>query len=287
MDDLVGWPDDRAMNTPPVAITVGTGKVGSRVARRLRDAGVDVRIGSRSGGPPFDWEDRSTWAPFVAGCSAAFVTYVPDIGFPGGDDALAAFGSVCRTEGIDHLVLLSGRGEEGAANAEDALRSTTGHVTVLRSAWFDQNFSESFLLEPVLEGVISLPAGDVVEPFVDAEDLAEAATLCLTDPASHRSATYELTGPELLSFSDVARILSRAIGRVVLYLPVSVGGYVEAAVAAGVADDEAKAYAELFHSVTDGRNAFVTGDLPALLGRPAGSFAAYAERTAGDGVWSR
>jgi uncharacterized protein YbjT (DUF2867 family) len=259
------------MNTTPVAITVGTGKVGSRVARHLRDARVPVRLGSRSGAPPFDWNDPATWAPFLDGATSVFVTYVPDIGFPGGAAALSAFGSSCRSEGIEHLVLLSGRGEEGAATAEDALRGTAGPITVLRCAWFDQNFSESFLLEPVLDGVIALPAGDVHEPFLDAEDIAEVAAVCLTDPTRHRGATYELTGPELLSFSDVAAELTRVIGRGVAYVPVEVGEYVEAAVAAGVPSDEAKAYAALFHSVTDGRNAFVTDD----------------GRTARSGVWAR
>lgn len=274
--------------TPPlISLTVGTGKIGSRVARRLADAGIAHRIGSRSAVPAFDWDDPSTWAPFVAGSTAVFVAYVPDLGFPGAADAMATFGATCAAEGVDHVVLLSGRGEPGAALSEQALAENAGPVTVVRCSWFHQNFSESFLLQPVLDGVIALPAGDTEEPFIDADDIADVVVACLTDPAAHRGVTYELTGPELLGFADVARLLSTTIGRPIAYVPVDVESYVAAAIEAGLPADDAHDYAELFHSITDGRNAHLTSDVQTVLGRPPTTFEHYATTTAATGVWDR
>lgn len=275
------------MTTTPSAITVGTGKIGSRVARRLAELGVPARAGSRSASTPFDWSDPATWGPFLAGCASAFVIFVPDLGFPGAGDAVGELGRRSRAAGVEHLVLLSGRGEPGAHAAERRLADAAGPITVVRCSWFHQNFSESFLLEPVLDGVIALPSGDVPEPFVDADDIADVVVACLSDRERHRGQVYELTGPELLSFHDVARILSTSIDREVSYVPVSVDEYVAAAGAAGVPHDQALAFALLFHDLTDGRNAHVTDDVARVLGRRPRPFAEYAATAAGTGVWSR
>jgi uncharacterized protein YbjT (DUF2867 family) len=275
------------MIASPVAITVGTGKIGSRVARRLSDLEVPTRIGSRTSTARFDWTDPSTWEPFVAGCSSGFVVFVPDLGFPGADHAVAEFGRRCRAAGVEHLVLLSGRGEAAAHAAEHRLAEVAGQVTVVRCSWFQQNFSESFLFEPVLDGVIALPSGDVTEPFVDADDIAEVVVACITDPMRHGGQTYELTGPQLLTFHDVARILTDSIGREISYLPVTVDDYVAAACQAGVPVDQARSFAHLFHDITDGRNAHLTCDIDRVLGRPPRSFADYVRATAATGVWAR
>ncbi len=80
--------------------------------------------------------------------------------------------------------------------------------------------------------MIALPAGDVAEPIVDADDIAEVAVAALHRPG-HAGRVYELTGPRLLSFHDVAADLSAATGRPIVYLPVSTEEYVVAAIEAG------------------------------------------------------
>src|SRR5687767_13515468 len=64
-----------ATDQAPILVLGGTGKTGRRVAQRLTARGLPVRIGSRSGEPPFDWEDQSTWAPALRGVEAVYVTY--------------------------------------------------------------------------------------------------------------------------------------------------------------------------------------------------------------------
>ena len=117
-------------------------------------------------------------------------------------------------------MLLSGRGEPEAERAEQAVRDTGAELTVLRSTWFMQNFSEDYMLEHVLSGEIRLPGGDVPTPFLDIDDLADVAVAALTDDR-HVGRLYELTGPHSLTFADAAAVISAASGRTVRYVPVT------------------------------------------------------------------
>jgi uncharacterized protein YbjT (DUF2867 family) len=156
--------------------------------------------------------------------------------------------------------------------------------TVVRSAWFAQNFSEDFLVGGVLDGVISLPAGHVAEPFIDAEDIADVAVSALTDDR-HVGRVYEVTGPRLMTFAGVADELSRATGRPIRYEPITADEFVVAAVAQGMAADDAAALAGLFTAVLDGRNARLTDGVERALGRPPRDVRDYARDAAATGVW--
>jgi uncharacterized protein YbjT (DUF2867 family) len=246
--------------------------------------GLPVRIGSRAGDPPFDWDDESTWPDALHGAGSAYVTFVPDLAFPGAPDKVGAFATVALGLGVRRLVLLSGRGEEGALASERALQDSGVDWTVVRSAWFAQNFSEDFLVGSVLDGVISLPAAQVAEPFIDAEDIADVAVGALTDDR-HVGQVYEVTGPRLMTFADVADELSRAAGRPIRYEPITADEFVAAAMAQGMAADDAAALAGLFTAVLDGRNAGLTDGVERALGRPARDFRDYARAAAATGVW--
>jgi uncharacterized protein YbjT (DUF2867 family) len=158
-------------------------------------------------------------------------------------------------------------------------------VTVLRSSWFAQDFSEHFLLEPVLAGEVALPTADVPEPFLDLDDLADVAVemLCRHAPAD---VTLELTGPRSLTFAEATAELSRVLGRTIRTASVPPDEYVAAAVAAGVPPEEAAALADLFVEVLDGRNSAVTDGVERVLGRPATDFTDFARRAAATGVWN-
>jgi uncharacterized protein YbjT (DUF2867 family) len=177
-----------------ILVLGGTGKTGRRVVDRLQAAGVPVRVGSRTAEPGFDWDDRSTWTAALDGARAVYISYYPDLGVPGAREAIAAFTKHALGHGVRRLVLLSGRGEAEAQRAEEALQASGADWTIVRCSWFNQNFSESIFLEPVLSGTVMLPAGDVGEPFVDAEDIADVAVTALTDDR-HIGELYELTGP--------------------------------------------------------------------------------------------
>ncbi len=272
-------------NTKTILVTGGTGKTGRRIAHQLSAAGHKVRIGSRSGEQPFDWNDPVTWKAALDGVDAAYVAFYPDLAFPGASETVAAFVEKGKELGVERFVLISGRGEKGAEESEARLRDAAPQWTILRSSFFNQNFSEHFLLDPVLGGVIAFPAGDMVEPFVDADDLAEIAVAALTKPG-HDQQLYELTGPRLLSFHDVAADLSEATGRTITYQPVTTEQYVEMAVAHGMPIEEAAPLGQLFAEILDGRNAHTTDTISQVLGRPAKDFRYYATKTARTGVWN-
>jgi uncharacterized protein YbjT (DUF2867 family) len=263
----------------------GTGKSGRRVAERLEGMGRAVRVGSRRALPPFDWNDPTTWPDALRGVDSAYVTYYPDLAFPGAIDTIRAFADTAVASGVRRLVLLSGRGEDEAQRAEETVKAAGAEWTIVRASWFNQNFSEHFLLQPVLDRVIALPAGDVAEPFVDVDDIADVAVAALTKDG-HAGQVYEVTGPRLLTFADVAAELSAAIGAEVAYVPVTSEEYAAAAASFGVPPEEIEALTELFTHVLDGHNAYVTDGVQRALGRPPRDFADYAKAAAATGVWN-
>jgi len=263
----------------------GTGKTGRRVVERLQARGMPVRIGSRSGEPPFDWEDEATWVPALRGVNSVYVSYSPDLAVPGAVEVVGSFANLAVTNGVPRLVLLAGRGEAEAEHAEQAVRDSGADLTIVRATWFMQNFSEDYMVEHVLSGEIALPAGDTPEPFVDADDIADVAAAALTDD-KHVGQLYELTGPRLLTFADAAREISDATGREVRYAPVSIEEHATVAAEQGVPADVIELLTYLFSEILDGRNAHVTDGVERALGRGPRDFRDFARDAAAAGAWT-
>jgi uncharacterized protein YbjT (DUF2867 family) len=271
-------------NQQPTLVLGGTGKTGRRVVQRLTARGVPVRVGSRSGQPPFDWTDSSTWEAALHGVAAAYLSYYPDIAMPGATKTIRAFAELAVEHGVRRLVLLSGRGEEAAQQAEREVEETGADLTVVRCAWFMQNFSEDYLLESILNGEVALPAEGQLEPFIDAEDIADVAVAALTEPG-HAGQVYELTSPRMLTFADAVGEIAKAADRVIRFVPVPLEDYAAAAVDQGVPVDIADFLAYLFGEVL-GTGAYLTDGVERALGRPPRDFADYAAQTAATGVWN-
>jgi uncharacterized protein YbjT (DUF2867 family) len=268
--------------TELVLVTGGTGKTGRRVAQRLADRGVGVRIGSRGATPPFDWTDPTTWPAAVDGVTAVYLTYQPDVAMPGAAEAIDGLARLAVDAGARRLVLLSGRGEEWPA--ERGVQEAGAAWTVLRSSLFAQNFSEYFLLDGVLTGAVALPSPDVPEPFIDVEDIADVAVAALTEDR-HAGRIYELTGPRAVTFTEATAEIGTASGREIRYVPVSVDEYAAAA-AETMPPEEARALATLFAKVLDGRNANPTDDVRVVLGREPADFRDYVKAAAAAGAWA-
>jgi uncharacterized protein YbjT (DUF2867 family) len=181
-------------------------------------------------------------------------------------------------------VLLSGRGEPAAQAAEDVVVASGAAWTVVRASWFAQNFSEHFLLPHVLQRAIRLPVGDIGEPFIDIDDIADVATAALVDDG-HESKVCEVTGPRLLTFTEVAHELTTAIGTPVSFEPVSVGAFRGEALSAGLDTADVDALVALFTEILDGRNAHTTTGVNEALGRAPHDFADFARNAAATGVW--
>jgi uncharacterized protein YbjT (DUF2867 family) len=274
----------------PILITGGTGKTGRRIAERLSAAGRAIRIGSRRGAPAFDWQDPAGWEGALQGVRAVYISYYPDLLAPEALGHIEAFTRLAVARGVQRLVLLSGRNEPAAQEAEQVVTRVAQQAgadwTILRCAWFAQSFSESLLLDPVRYGEVVLPAGDVPEPFIDADDIADVAVVALTQPG-HAGQLYQLTGPRMLTMAEATAEIASALGREIPYRQVSVEDFLALMAQQGLPPELASVLAELFTTVLDGRSAYLCDGVQRALGRPPRDFADYARDTAATGVWNQ
>jgi uncharacterized protein YbjT (DUF2867 family) len=218
--------------------------------------------------------------------ASVYVVYYPDLAVPGAADTIQAFTDQAVRSGVQHLVLLAGRGEEEADRCERIVQASGIDWTILRPTWFNQNFSEGFMREAVLGGTVALPVRDVREPFVDVADIADVAVAALTDPERHAGQVYELTGPRLLAFPEAIDEIARATGEDIAFVPISHEAFLDALEDQGVPDDFVWLLGYLFREVMDGRNSHLADGVQRALGRPPRDFRAYADRTAAAGLWS-
>jgi len=267
-----------------ILVLGGTGKTGRRIAAGLEAKGIPVRTGSRSASPPFDWNDEAGWNACLEGVTAAYISYAPDLAMPGATDAIQAFVDRATQHGVERLVLLSGRGEPEAQACERIVQESCAEWTVVRASWFFQNFSEGAFTEMVLAGQITLPAGDVQEPFVDVDDIAEVAVAALSEPG-HTGEVYEVTGPRLMTFAGVASELSETIGRDIEFIEVPHDAFIKGAKESGAPREVVWMLDYLFSTVLDGRNAHLTDGVQRALGREPRDFSAYAQDVVEAGVW--
>ncbi|WP_406858855.1 NAD-dependent epimerase/dehydratase family protein [Streptomyces sp. HUAS MG47] len=275
------------MTKKTILVLGGTGKTGRRVVARLRQQGHEVRVASRKGPTRFDWTDENTWEPVLEGVDAA---YLVDSMLSDAGRSMTGFGKLAASSGVQRLVLLSHRdwvvpaGEEKLP-CERAVKESGAEWTLLKPSWFAQNFSEdAFFRGQVLEGEVAWSAGDGVEPFVDVEDIADVAVAALTEPG-HAGESYDLSGPRLLSLSDVAAELARATGRDITYRPVSPADFESLALREGLPGDFTALLNDLFSWIEARRFATLADGVQRALGREPRDFASYVTATAQTGIW--
>ena len=272
------------MHSDPILVIGATGKTGSRIVQRLESKGYVVRRGSRGAPIPFDWDNAQTWETALAGVRRAYVTYFPDLAAPG---ALAKVEGLCRVAknaDVERLVLLSGRGEHHAQLGEEVVRNSGVDFTIVRAAWFAQNFSEGYLRDPILQGVLPMPGGDVKEPIIDVDDIADVAVAALTEER-HSGELYEVTGPRLMSFADMAETLSDAIGKPIRHVPISLDAF-HASVAEVAGSELADVFRAIAQETLDGRNATLADGVERALGRKPRAFSEFARSAAVAGAWA-
>ncbi len=262
----------------------GSGKTGRRVVQRLESRGVPTRVGSRSASPSFDWAKPGEWDAVLDGVRSVYINYAPDLAVPGATDSIQRFVDKAVAKGVTRLVLLSGRGEKEAQACEEIVQASGVEWTVVRSSWFMQNFSEGEFLQLVLGGTIALPAADIPEPFIDINDLADVAVAALTE-AGHSNEIYEVTGPRLMTFSELAEEIADAADRDVDFVQIPAEAFAQGIEESGIPEDIAWLLNYLFDSVLDGRNAYVADGVQRALGREPSDFSAFAKRIAARGIW--
>ncbi|OJX52680.1 MAG: NmrA family transcriptional regulator [Flavobacterium sp. 38-13] len=273
------------METKQILVLGANGKTGSRVVERLEKKNLPVRKGSRSMVPKFDWEHSENWKEVLKDISSIYITFQPDLAVEGSDDAIRLLSALAKEAGVEKLVLLSGRGEKEAEVCEKIIMESGLKWTIVRASWFNQNFSESFFLEPILQGYVSLPVGDVKEPFIDADDIADVVVASLTEEG-HDGKLYEVTGSRLLSFKEAIAEIAEAVGRPIVYEQPSTEEYVAQMTAYQIPKEYIDLSTYLFTEVLDGRNASVSNGIEEALGRKPKDFSEYVKEIAASGLWN-
>jgi uncharacterized protein YbjT (DUF2867 family) len=267
----------------------GTGKTGTQVAKLLTGRGLSVRTAARHAADvAFDWDDPTTHRPAVDGIDRLYlVAPVMRTQFA---EQVSAFLDLAEAAGVGHVTYLSAYGIElappelalRAVELDLMARSTLTH-SIVRPAWFMQNFSETFL-KPI-DGAITVPTGDGGEAFVDVEDIAAVATATLAEPAAHAGAHYAPTGPDTLTVSEAATIIGRVTGQPIRHVNVDRQAWVDGVIASGVPAEYGEMLQTLTDTVASDRGSRPNHDIETVTGTPPTSFADFAQRTAA--AWAR
>ena len=269
-----------------ILVIGGTGKTGRKVVERLSELGQNVRIGSRNQDPSFDWQTPQTWPVALAGIDKMYIVFYPDLAVPGAFDAITGLTQAAKKAGVGKMVLLSGKGEREAERCEQVVINAGTDFTIVRASWFNQNFSESFFLDPILAGHVALPMPDARIPFVDTDDISDVVTAALMDE-KHNGQIYELTGPRTLNFREAVAEIAKATERNIQYEAVSLEAYGKMMESLGVPDSYIWLFNYLFTEVLGNeKNAVVTSDVEKVLGRKATDFSEFAKKAAATGVWT-
>jgi len=274
------------MRTENILVIGGTGKTGRRIVTQLEALGHNVRIGSRSNSPSFDWHQPENWDAAVDGMDKIYITYQPDLAVPGALDAIEHLVKVSKRANVKKLVLLSGKGEREAQLCEQVIMHSGLDFTIVRASWFNQNFSENFLLEPILDGFVALPQAEAKIPWVDVDDIAEVAVKALTEN-KHNGQIYELTGPRTLTFKAAVTEIAKASNRNITFVPITVQEYGEGMRKANLPEDFIWLIEYLFTEVLGNSElAEISSDIEKVLGRKPIDFSEYATKVAKTGVWN-
>jgi len=253
-----------------VLVTGATGNVGRAVVEALRERGVEVREGRRSGDPPLDFTDERTFGPALDGVQGLFLLRPPAISRVG--PTLNRLVDAGRAH-LEHVVFLSVAGADRSrfiphAAVERHLVGGPIPYTLLRAGFFGQNLLHAYREDIRDDDRLFLPAGDAKVAWVDTRDLGEAAAIAFVTPDA-RNVAWTLKGSESRSFAEVAELLSEHLGRSIRYQPTSALAYLwHLLVRRRLAVGQAVVQTVLHLALRAGTQSEPDGTLARVLGRP-------------------
>lgn len=269
----------------PLTLVLGsTGKTGSRVTKALIERGLPVRTAARSGADvTFDWTKRESYAPALAGVDRVYL--VPPVMRLDFADDVSAFLDEAEAAGVQHITFLSAYGMEHAPD-EVAIRKVELDLqrrkkfshTILRPAWFMQNFSETFLKPS--GGAIFVPTGNGTEAFIAAEDIAGVAAATLADPQTHAGKAYSLTGPEAMTMAEAAAIISDETGKTIKHVDLDRDAWIKGAIANGIPPEYGPVLRQLTETIASGHGSSPNDNVEKITGTPPQTFRNFAHGNA-------
>jgi uncharacterized protein YbjT (DUF2867 family) len=275
-----------------ILVVGATGTNGREVVSRLAAAGQPVRAMARNPAKAGelrganvevvagDLDDPASLDAAAAGADRAFFLAPVDRRYTGW---FRNFLDAAKRAGVSHLVKFSGFGAGVNSPSElmrqhgetdDALANSGLGYTILRPNSFHQNllWSAGSIKS---QGAFYLPIGDARQSLVDVRDIADVAVEVLTKPG-HEGRIYEITGPQSLSFHDVAAALSSVLGRPIRYVPVPREAALESMLKSGMPEWNARALADLYDVFAAGHAAWTTDVIERITGRAPRTFEQFA-----------
>ncbi|MFJ8433852.1 NAD(P)H-binding protein [Kitasatospora sp. NPDC094019] len=276
------------MTAPGTTLVIGaTGTTGRRVATGLAAEGHSVKAAGRSATPVegaravrFDWDEPGTWGEAVDGVDRVYL--VPPIGSSDPAAAMLPFLRRARTAGVRRAVLLSSSaipaGGPAVGRVHQALPDLFEQWAVLRPSWFMQNFAGAMPHARSIreEGVIRTASGDGRVGFIDADDIAAVAVRALTGERAPNTDLI-ITGPQALSYDDVAATVTEVTGRPVAHRNLTFE-QLRDRWAAEIPLEFATMLAGMDRAIADGAEDRTTDTVERLTGRPPGTLRAFVER---------
>jgi uncharacterized protein YbjT (DUF2867 family) len=273
------------VTTVSTTLVIGaSGTTGSRVVAQLVAAGHGAKAASRRATPVpgaapvrFDWHDPSTHAAALDGADRVYLIPPPADSDPAA--VMMPFLRRARAAGVHRAVLLSSsaipEGGPAVGSVHRALPDLVEQWAVLRPSWFMQNFTgtHAHALSILEQGSILTATGSGRVGFIDAEDIASVAVHALT--GEHAPGTdLVLTGPEALSYDDIAAIMTEVTGRLVVHRSQSYE-QMRDRLAAEIPEEFAAMLAGMDRAIAEGSEDRVTDTVQRLTGRPARTFRAF------------
>jgi NAD(P)H dehydrogenase (quinone) len=264
-----------------LGITGSTGRLGGRIARLLASSGVEQRLVVRDAGraPALaaasvveaSYADSEAVRRALAGLSTVLMVSASESATRVQEHK--TFVDAAAAAGVSHLVYTSFYGAAPAATftlARDHY-ATEEHIKASGMSWTflrDNLYLDFFPMLAGDDGVIRGPAGEGRVAAVAQDDIAEAAAAVLRDPAAHRGRTYSLTGPEAVTLSEAAELMTAMLGRRIRFHDETIAEAYESRASYGAPDWQVDAWVSTYTAIASGEVAGVTGDVEQLIGRP-------------------
>ena len=274
-------------DVPPVAVTGSTGAVGGQVARLLSAAGVPLRLPARSPErapdlpgavvvPMTGYADRASVVEALRGTHTLLMVSGAESADRLGEHR--RFIDAAVEAGVRHVVYTSfaGAAEDCTFTLGRDHWATEEHLRASGAGWtfLRDNFYLDFLaLLPGEDGVIRGPAGSGRVAAVARADVAAVAAVVLADPSAHVGATYDLTGPEALSFPEIAATVGAHLGREVTFHDETVEEAYASRRAWEAPDWQYDAWVSTYTAIAAGEVETVSDDVRRLTGRAPVSLA--------------
>ncbi|RKH18778.1 oxidoreductase [Corallococcus sp. CA047B] len=274
---------------PRILVTGASGNTGRPIAEGLASEGFRVRTATRSTTPPFpsadhvlfDWADPTTHEPAVDGVDRMYLLLPPLDADP--SLLMNPFIERALARGVRRVVLLSAsaipEGSPGLGQVHRFVREHAPEWSVLQPSWFMQNFANPQNQHGASvrrDGTLMTSTDKGRVGFVDTADIAAVGVRALADEPSHDTA-HVITGPQALSYDDIAAVMSRVSGRPIRHVHASqeeVRRHLQEGT--GMPEAYARLLAGLDVTLRDGAEDRVTDTVLRVTGRAPRTFEAFA-----------